>query len=177
MHDGRMDLPRLENLAGAFALSTGRRLERAVEEATGLGPAEAAALVALRNFADGGRQDLLRDALELSQPGVVRVVDRLVQRGLVERRRGAAADRREVQVAMTGAGREAVATALDARAEVLDRALAPLADGDRRRLEALLERLLAASTTDRASARSICRLCDGPACGHPDRCPVTQAVA
>ena len=26
------------------------------------------------------------------------------------------------------------------------------------------------------SARRICRLCDGDVCGHPDRCPVTQAV-
>jgi len=29
---------------------------------------------------------------------------------------------------------------------------------------------------DRVTARRICRLCDGEACGHPAHCPVTQAA-
>jgi hypothetical protein len=29
---------------------------------------------------------------------------------------------------------------------------------------------------DRLTARRVCRLCDADACGHPQRCPITQAV-
>ena len=59
-------------------------------------------------------------------------------------------------------------------------ALAPLMDvlDDREAatLERLLERLLAGVTEDRDDARRICRLCDPDVCGHPARCPVTQAA-
>jgi hypothetical protein len=43
-------------------------------------------------------------------------------------------------------------------------------------LERLLERLLASVTTSGADANRICRLCDPGVCGHPARCPVTQAA-
>jgi hypothetical protein len=46
----------------------------------------------------------------------------------------------------------------------------------RRSLGALLAKMLGAETTDAVSSRLICRLCDPDACGHPRRCPVTQAV-
>ena len=44
-------------------------------------------------------------------------------------------------------------------------------------LAALHEKLLAGLTSDRASARRLCRLCDVDACGHErGTCPVTEAV-
>lgn len=36
--------------------------------------------------------------------------------------------------------------------------------------------LLAALTTDRASARHLCRLCDEPLCASSTGCPVDQAA-
>jgi hypothetical protein len=51
-----------------------------------------------------------------------------------------------------------------------------LGDRERAAFERLLERLLRAVTADRDDARRICRLCDPGVCGHPDRCPVTQAA-
>jgi MarR family transcriptional regulator, negative regulator of the multidrug operon emrRAB len=166
---------RLDNLAGAFATTVGRAVERAVTEATGLGASEAAALIALAGFAHAERQDVLASALDLSQPGTARTVERLAARRLLTRRRGTR-DGRETRLELTVAGGRAVSAILAAREEVLATALAPLGATERRRLEATLEKLLAAMTHDRISARRICRLCDGEACGHPAHCPVTQAA-
>jgi hypothetical protein len=44
-------------------------------------------------------------------------------------------------------------------------------------LTGMLERMLAAHTTDSTASLVICRLCDPDVCGHPDRCPVTQAAS
>src|SRR4051794_31179450 len=166
---------RLDNLAGAFATTVGRSIERAVTEATGLGASEAAALIALGGFAHSERQDVLASALDLSQPGTARTVDRLAARRLLARRRGER-DARETRLELTAAGRRTVTAILAAREEVLAEALAPLGAAERRRLEATLEKLLAGMTRDRVSARRICRLCDWDVCGHPARCPVTQAA-
>jgi MarR family transcriptional regulator, negative regulator of the multidrug operon emrRAB len=166
---------RVENLAGAFATTVGRAIDGAVAGATGLGATEAAALVALGGYAHGGRQDLLVGALDISQPGAARVVERLAARRMLTRRRGTR-DARETRLELTAAGRRAVAGILAAREQVLAAALEPLTAGERGRLEATLEKLLATMTDDRLAACRICRLCDGAACGHPDHCPVTQAA-
>ena len=64
-----------------------------------------------------------------------------------------------------------------ARESALAEALAVLDAGERRALTELNEKLLAGLTSDRASARRICRLCDIEACGHERGiCPVTEAV-
>jgi DNA-binding MarR family transcriptional regulator len=166
---------RIENLAGAFATTVGRAIDAAVADATGLGGTEAAALVALAGFAHGGRQDVLVPALDISQPGAARAVERLAARRLLTRRRGTR-DARETRLELTAAGRRAVARILAAREQVLVDALEPLTAAERGRLETALEKLLANMTHDRVTARRICRLCDGAACGHPARCPVTQAA-
>ena len=52
-----------------------------------------------------------------------------------------------------------------------------LSAGERRALTELHEKLLAGVTSDRASARRLCRLCDADACGHERGiCPVTMAA-
>jgi MarR family transcriptional regulator, negative regulator of the multidrug operon emrRAB len=160
----------VENLAGAFATTVGRAIDRAVLDATGLGGTEAAALVALAGFAYGGRQDVLVAALDISQPGVARAVERLAARRLLARRRGAH-DARETRLELTAAGRRPITGILLARERVLADALAPLTAAERGRFETALEKLLASMTHDRATARRICRLCDGVACGHPERRP------
>ena len=40
----------------------------------------------------------------------------------------------------------------------------------------MLERMLGAQTTDSTASLVICRMCDPDVCGHPERCPVTQAA-
>ena len=157
---------RTGNLLGALALTLADHI--------GTG-SDAAALITLRNYAEGEPLDLLRRALALSHPGVVRLADRLQRRGLVERRRSDR-DGRAVALRLTSAGRRAADEALAARAGAIDTALEALAPEERRALESMLERMLAAQTTDPTASLVICRLCDPGICGHPDGCPVTQAA-
>jgi MarR family transcriptional repressor of emrRAB len=166
---------RTGNLLGALALTLADRTDAAVREGAGVAGSDAAALVTLRNYAEGQPLELLRRALALSHPAVVRVADRLQARGLVERRRGAR-DGRAVTLHLTPAGRRAAGAAATARADAVAAVLGALDAGQRRSLAPLLERMLAAETTDATASLVICRLCDPDVCGHPARCPVTQAA-
>jgi DNA-binding MarR family transcriptional regulator len=157
---------RTGNLLGALALTLADNI--------GTG-SDAAALITLRNYAEGEPLDLLRRALALSHPGVVRLADRLERRGLVERRRSER-DGRAVALRLTPDGRRAADEAQAARAAAIDTALAALDRDERRALGSMLERMLAAHTTDSTASLVICRLCDPDVCGHPDRCPVTVAA-
>ena len=166
---------RTANLLGALALTLSDRAAAAVQADAGLASSDAGALVTLRNYAEGEPLDLLRRALALSHPGVVRLADRLQARGLVERHRSDR-DGRAVALRLTAAGRRAVDAALAARADAIDAALDTLDPGQRRALAPMLERMLGAQTTDSTASLVICRMCDPDVCGHPERCPVTQAA-
>jgi DNA-binding MarR family transcriptional regulator len=165
---------RTANLLGALALTLADRTDAAVREGAGVAGSDAAALVTLRNYAEGEPLDLLRKALGLSHPGVVRLADRLQARGLVERHRSDR-DGRAVALRLTATGRQAADEALAARGEAIAAALGVLDAAERRALTGMLERMLGAETTDRVATLVICRMCDPDVCGHPGRCPVTQA--
>jgi DNA-binding MarR family transcriptional regulator len=166
---------RTAQLLGALALTLADRTGAAVEQDAGVAGSDAAALVTLRNYAEGEPLDLLRRALALSHPGVVRLADRLQARGLVERHRSAR-DGRAVALRLTPAGRNAADAALAARGEAIAAAIATLDPAQRRALAPMLERMLAAQTTDSDASLVICRMCEPDVCGHPARCPVTQAA-
>jgi MarR family transcriptional repressor of emrRAB len=162
---------RAANLLGAHALVATDRMRRA----TGMELSSAAVLSALETFADGASIDELRRVLGLSHSGGVRIVRRLAARGLVGREPDPD-DRRAVRLHLTAEGRRAARRVIAARQEALGELLTPLGRRDRAELERLLERLLVAVTDDREAANRICRLCEPDVCGHPDRCPVTQAA-
>ena len=166
---------RTANLLGALALTLSDRTAAAVQADVRVSGSDAAALVTLRNYAEGEPLDLLRRALALSHPGVVRLADRLQARGLVERHRSDR-DGRAVALRLTAAGRRSADAALAARADAIDAALETLDPGQRRALTPMLELMLGAQTTDSTASLVICRLCDPDVCGHPERCPVTQAA-
>ena len=166
---------RTANLLGALALTLSDRAAAAVQGDAGVSGSDAAALVTLRNYAEGEPLDLLRRALALSHPGVVRLADRLQARGLVERHRSDR-DGRAVALRLTAAGRRSADAALAARADAIDAALETLDPGQRRALTPMLELMLGAQTTDSTASLVICRLCDPDVCGHHERCPVTQAA-
>jgi DNA-binding MarR family transcriptional regulator len=167
---------RQANLLGTLALAVTGRVDAALEAVSSCGPSAPAALSALDGYLGGEPIDALARVLGLTHSGAVRVVDRLAADGLAERRRGA--DGRSVAVALTAAGRRAAAEIRAAREAALTEVLAALGAGERRALTELNEKLLAGLTSDRASARRLCRLCDSEACGH-DRgtCPVTKAAS
>lgn len=148
----------------------------AVEAASPVAGSAPAALVALEGYLDGEPIDALRQVLALTHSGAVRLVDRLAEAGLATRAAGA--DGRTVAVTLTPAGRRAAARVSSVRERALQDVLGALSAGERAELAALHEKLLAAVTSDRASARRLCRLCDPIACGHErGSCPVTEAVA
>jgi DNA-binding MarR family transcriptional regulator len=164
--------PRDANLLGTLSLAVANRIEAAV--ASPLGPSAPAALSALEGYLGGEPIDALRQVLGLTHSGAVRLIDRLEEAGLAERRPGP--DGRSVAVALTPAGRAAADAVRIARGDALEDALSVLGEDERATLGALHAKLLAGLTSDRASARRLCRLCDIDACGHHrGTCPVTEA--
>jgi MarR family transcriptional regulator, negative regulator of the multidrug operon emrRAB len=112
----------------------------------------------------------LRSALGLSQPGTVRLVDRLEREGWAQRKAG---NGRAVDVALTPAGRRVVTRLLSARDEALREILEPVGPTERGQLRPVLEKLLAAQTRERRDLEHLCRLCHRSAC---ESCPVAGAL-
>jgi DNA-binding MarR family transcriptional regulator len=165
-----------ENRLGALALTLSDGVREATEAATGMAGALPAALVSLREWADGGSVEVLAEAMRVSHSRAVRVVDRLEAAGLA-RREADPSDGRRALVRLEPAGRELADRALDARSQVLRSAVAGLDPSDMRHLNRLVGALLDVTTVDVRAARGTCRLCNAHVCGHYERvCPVTRAA-
>ena len=159
-----------------MALTLSDRIREATEAATGMAGGAPAALVSLREWADGQSVEVLAEAMRVSHSRAVRVVDRLEAAGLA-RRESDRSDGRRALVRLEPAGRELAERALDARARVLLVAVAELDAADLRDLERLVGALLDATTVDVRAAMGTCRLCDAHACGHyQGACPVSRAA-
>src|ERR687895_591412 len=78
-------ISRVANRLGAIALTLSDGIREATEEATGLAGGIPAALVSLREWADGRSVDVLAEAMRVSHSRAVRVVDRLEAAGLARR--------------------------------------------------------------------------------------------
>jgi MarR family transcriptional regulator, negative regulator of the multidrug operon emrRAB len=169
-------ISRVANRLGAMALTLSDGIREATEAATGMAGGIPAALVSLREWADGTSVDVLAEAMRVSHSRAVRVVDRLEAAGLA-RRESDPSDGRRALVWLEPAGRELAERALEARSRVLLFALAELDAADARDLERLLGALLDATTVDVRAAKGTCRLCDAHACGHYEgACPVSRAA-
>jgi DNA-binding MarR family transcriptional regulator len=166
----RMSASRTSNLLGALAVALSDALTEVTERGARHGAAAPAALVTIADEAQISIERL-RQVLQLSHSGAVRLIDRLAADGLVERRSGR--DQRSVSLVLTSAGRKAAAAVLAERQAVLDRTLAGLTAAERRSLTPLVEKLLAGVSAGRRSADHICRLCDTSVCPLSD-CPVLE---
>jgi DNA-binding MarR family transcriptional regulator len=167
---------RVANRLGALGLTLSDSIRESTEAATGMGGGLPAALVSLREWADGCSVEVLAEAMRVSHSRAVRVVDRLEAAGLA-RRESDSSDGRRALVWLEPAGRELADRALDARSRVLRSAVAALDAADVRDLERLVGALLDATTVDVRAAKETCRLCDAHACGHYEGvCPVTRAA-
>jgi MarR family transcriptional repressor of emrRAB len=162
------DVVREANLVGALGLAIADRLAEAAAEPVGGGSA-AQALVTLHGGGAGASIDALARVVGLTHSGTVRLVDRLVHAGLVERRAGA--DQRSTALYPTPAGRRAARRVLARREAAVQSVLAPLTRAERETLALLTERLL----RELGPERRVCRLCDREACGRGrGRCPVVR---
>ena len=168
------------NLLGALSLALSDRISAAIsvaaEQSQRPGSETAAeALSALHHFLDGPSIDRLRSVLGLTSSGTVRLVDRLVAAGYVERRTGA--DARTTTVCLTAAGERVAARLSRAREDVLAEALAALTDEQRAALEELTGALLVGLIREPGATRWSCRLCNTGVCGVKTlECPVSRAA-
>ena len=166
----------IANRLGAVALTLADRIREATEAATGMAGGLPAALVSLREWADGSPVEVLAAAMRVSHSRAVRIVDRLEAAGLA-RREPDPSDGRRALVRLEPAGRELAERALEARARVLGQVVRALDPADAAALEGVLGALLDATTVDLRAAMTTCRLCDAHACGHFEgTCPVTRAA-
>jgi DNA-binding MarR family transcriptional regulator len=162
------------NLLGALALAVSDRIREATEhQADGLARSEPAALVSLAHYS-GQPVGVLGRTLGLTHSGAVRLSDRLEAAGLV--RRTSAGPGRTLALHLTEAGRLAAAQVLLRRQSAVEQLVRQLGPGEAASLERLAGLLLAAITTDRASARRLCRLCDEPLCARDAECPVDHVA-
>src|SRR5829696_8446381 len=104
---------RLAQLLGVVALAAADRMRGAIEAEVAAGGGAPAALVHLQAH-PGGSIEALRRVLGISQPATVRIVDRLADARLLERRAGA--DRRTLALHLTAAGEAAAGRVLAGRA-------------------------------------------------------------
>ena len=162
-----MEPVRNRNVFGAFALMISDNILAATSSvAPEAGPTAAA--LALLDHEPGLSIRTLSTGVGLSHAGTVRLVDRLVAEGLVERR-GHATDGRTRSLYLTATGEKASAEVLNTRDKVLASALSTLTPDEAATLNALSERVLRACLRDLDHAYNICRLCGYATCAD---CPV-----
>lgn len=163
---------RVANLFGALACAVSERLEARLKQHPNETDSAAAALNLIAML-EGCSNAALSQALKLSHPATVRLVDRLEAEELVDAREGR--DRRFVALYLTQKGRERVVSVLQDRCLALDDMLEVLSPSERDALEAICGKILARLTTSEVEGTHICRLCDDGVC-PPDDCPVHQRI-
>jgi len=153
---------RLVNLLGALALGVSDRMRSAVAEAMPMGGETAAAVIVI-GHAPTMSIDQLSRILRLSHAGTVRLVDRLVERRLVEKR-PSAIDRRVMSLALTTDGWQQRDELLALRRAALTTLLDRVAAEDLAAFERVAETIVAALPEDALSALTTCRFCDERRC-------------
>ncbi len=135
-------------------------------------PGQATAAINLIHIEPKIGIERLRRALGLSHPGAVRLIERLVEDGMVVR--GAAShDRRAVALSLTKSGEDTARAIAEERQSGLTRALAALAPDERASLGALAGKLLRNLVGGKNDAYAICRLCNHDVC---EDCPVNAEL-
>ncbi len=128
---------------------------------------ETAAAIVVLGYAPGLSVEILRQVLELSHPGTVRLVDRLEEDGLVVRRKGV--NGRTVALHLTPKGGELRSQLMDRRLDTLEAALKGLSSDERLALGQLLAKVLTNLPETAMEKHRICRLCAVRLCSD---CPI-----
>ncbi len=160
------DMDRTTNLLGALALAVTDRIRSGMKDTLDRSGETAAAMVVL-GYAPGLSVEPLRQVLELSHPGTVRLIDRLEEDGLVERRK--AADCRAVALHLTRKGSRLRKKLMDRRLDTLEAALEGLTADERIVLGRLMAKVLTNLPETEMAKHRICRLCAVPLCKD---CPI-----
>ncbi|MFQ6549772.1 MarR family winged helix-turn-helix transcriptional regulator [Aestuariibius sp. 2305UL40-4] len=165
-HILRPMIDRTANLLGVVGLAVADRIGEVAREVLQHGGETPAALVVI-GYGSGPSNDQLRRILGLSHPGTVRLVDRLVADGLVERRR--ARDRRAIALYLSERGAALREELLTGRLAAIRPLLTPLTSAEQEAFAALLHKMLSSMETTVSERRTLCRLCDNRICAD---CPI-----
>ena len=162
-----MDSSRDRNVFGAFALMLSDYIVRASSSrAPEAGPAASA--LALLAHKPGLSIRMLAVGVGLSHAGAVRLVDRLANEELIERREHST-DGRTRSLYLTPAGRIASDAVLASRDEVIAEGLSILTPDDLKILSDIAERVLRDRLENLDHSFRICRLCCYEGCTN---CPI-----
>jgi DNA-binding MarR family transcriptional regulator len=159
----------MSNVVTAWALSLHDELE-AVAEELGIGVRDIAAMTLVASHPEVP-VDWLRTRIGLSQPGTVRLLDRLSAAGLVRR---SAREGRTVHLTVTASGQDLLRRWTSQRDRAVQRLAAGLTAEQQAELTELMAQTLSTPDRPRAQADQTCRTCDWAACG--DDCPVDRSV-
>lgn len=159
-------IDRTANLLGVVGLAVADRIEQAARDVLSRAGETPAALVVI-GYGLGPSNDQLRRILGLSHPGAVRLVDRLVADGLVERREGR--DRRAVALYLTDRGHFLRVSLLKERLAAIRPIIELLTEPEQDTLSALLHKILSSMETTDLQRCTLCRLCDDRVCTN---CPI-----
>jgi MarR family transcriptional regulator, negative regulator of the multidrug operon emrRAB len=157
---------RTANLLGTVGLAVADRIEAMARNILNHAGETPAALVVI-GYGFGPSNDQLRRILGRSHPGTVRLVDRLVADGLVERREGQ--DKRAIALYLTEQGAALREKLLAGRLAVVKPLLGPLTDVEQETLAVLLHKMLGSMETTDLQRCTFCRLCDTRICTN---CPI-----
>lgn len=156
------------NVIGAFALALADDFKGAMQDLADGNESACSALIVIGQES-GLSVDRLSKILRLSQPGTVRLVDRLAEAKLVERKTGT--DRRSVALRLTDTGKRQVKSLLVGRQHAVSQTLRSLDAWERSTLSAIANKVLRGLEHSAVECDRRCRLCDDAAC--PDEsCPM-----
>lgn len=160
------DMDRTTNLLGALATAITDRLQTDMKNTLDRSGESAAAIVVL-GYAPGLSVEILRQVLDRSHPGTVRLIDRLEADGLVERHK--AADGRAVALHLTKRGTKLRKQLMDHRLDTLEQALSGISADERQLFGDLLAKVLTNLPDTEMAKHRICRLCSVQTCTN---CPI-----
>ena len=159
-------IDRTANLLGAVGLAVADRIELTARDVLSHAGETPAALVVI-GYGLGPSNDQLRRILGLSHAGSVRLVDRLVADGLVERRGGR--DKRAIALHLTEQGAGLREDLLKGRLAAIRPLLAPLTATEQDTFASLLHKMLSSMEATDLERCNLCRLCDDRVCSD---CPI-----
>ncbi|MEM7467561.1 MAG: MarR family transcriptional regulator [Pseudomonadota bacterium] len=154
------------NLLGVVAFEVSNRIEASAREIMKRAGETAAALVVI-GYDLGPTNDQLRRVLGLTHSGTVRLIDRLVDDGLVIRKEGE--DKREIALYATKRGKALREQIMKERLAAIRPLLNTLTRAEQENLYSLLHKILASMETTDMERRTLCRLCDDRVCTN---CPI-----
>ena len=163
----------VENVFGVFARALSDKMDVAVQAAVNLSNSACYSIVQIGSEPNASIETLRR-MLSLEHSSTVRLVTGLEKKGLVQRIRGTAHDRREVCVVLTEAGETCFTKILDARSKVLNKAVGRLNAEEKVTMLGLIGKLMPAIVVGGDDQHFVCRLCNLEVCPQ-EKCPVNLA--